>query len=85
MGLFRILIYAIIFAVYTYTFFYDVRFLPRIGIKWWVSKLVMLSVINLVLQTVYSGICLLCAIMDWFVEKKEMAKAHKHALPSYWR
>jgi hypothetical protein len=46
--MFRILIYGIIFGVYAYTLVYDVRFLPRIGIKWWPEKLVMLSVLNLV-------------------------------------
>lgn len=77
------------------------RFLPRIGVKWWVEKLVMLSVLNLVsveelmkafkrllqvLQTVYSGVCFICAILDWFSEGKESSsKSHKHALPSYWR
>jgi hypothetical protein len=36
------------FGVYAYTLFYDIRHLPRIGIKWWAQKLVMLSVLNLV-------------------------------------
>jgi len=86
MGLFRISIYSIIFGVYAYTLVYDVRFLPRIGIEWWLQKLVMLSVLNLVLQTFYSGLCLICAIFDWTTESKEpTCKSHKHVLPSYWR
>lgn len=48
MGLFRVLIYGIILGVYASALFYDVRFMPRLGVVWWVEKLVMLSMLNLV-------------------------------------
>ncbi|KAI6205304.1 hypothetical protein M3Y94_00777000 [Aphelenchoides besseyi] len=86
MGFFRAVIYGVIFGVYAYTLAYDVRTLPRFGVTWWLSKLVMLTVLNLVLQTFYSALCFLCAILDWKNERsqKKLSKPQK-VLPSYWR
>ena len=85
MGLFRVLIYGIIFGVWAGSLFYDIRYMPRPGFEWWFSKLVMLTMMNFVLQTVYSGICLACALVDWREEIKHHS-GHKHQhVPSYWR
>lgn len=48
MGLFRVLIYGIMLGVYTGALFYDIRFVPIGGSRLWISKLVMLSMLNLV-------------------------------------
>jgi hypothetical protein len=48
MGLFRVLIYGIILGVYASGLLYDIRFVPRLDGQWWVYKLVMLSMLNLV-------------------------------------
>lgn len=86
MGLFRVLIYGIILGVYASGLLYDIRFVPRLGGQWWVYKLVMLSMLNLTLQTVYSVICFFCALFDWNEEvvHKEQYNKHVH-VPSYWR
>jgi hypothetical protein len=87
MGLLRVLIYGIIFGVYAGSLTYDIRFV-RVGNEPYISRFVMLTYINFVLQTVYSGICLISALVDW---KEELAhgdrkKQQKHVhLPSYWR
>ncbi|KAI6244167.1 hypothetical protein M3Y99_00088900 [Aphelenchoides fujianensis] len=72
-------------AVYGYTLAYDVRSLPRFGAAWWFTKLVMLTVLNLVLQTFYSAICLVCALFDWNYERKQKKLAKPQRTPSYWR
>jgi len=85
MGFFRILIYGIILGVYTSTLIYDIRFMPRmLASQWWMYKLVMLTMINLCLQTAYSIICFLCSVFDWneeLIHSKEIKHAH---VPSYW-
>lgn len=48
MGLFRVLIYGIIAGVFLYALGYDVLYMPRIGHVWWMYKLVMLTVVDLV-------------------------------------
>ena len=48
MGLFRVIIYGIILGVYASALIYDIRFVPRLGAQWWIYKLVMLSMLNLV-------------------------------------
>jgi len=87
MGFFRTTIYGIIFGVYSYTLFYDVKYLPRFGATWWISKLVMLTVLNFVLQFVYSTVCLICAVLDWKCERnaKKLSKPQKQAASYYWR
>jgi len=57
MGFFRVLIYGIILSVYTAALIYDVRFMPRVGSKWWIYKLVMLTMINLVIFIVITNCC----------------------------
>lgn len=86
MGLFRVLIYGIILGVYASALIYDIRFVPRIGSQWWINKLVMLSMINLTLQTVYSVICFFCSLFDWNEEVVHREQYGKHVhVPSYWR
>uniref|UniRef100_A0A1I7ZHN4 Androgen-induced gene 1 protein-like n=1 Tax=Steinernema glaseri TaxID=37863 RepID=A0A1I7ZHN4_9BILA len=89
MGAFRVVIYALIFGVWGGSLAYDVLYMPRIGSEWWISKLVMLTMINFVLQTVYSAVCFCCSLMDWWVEVKTDDKnKRKHSakhIPSYWR
>lgn len=86
MGLFRVLIYGIIFGVYAGSLFYDFKYMPRPGFEWWFSKLVMLTMLNFVLQTVYSAVCFLCTLMDWKEEIKRSDEYNKHPhVPSYWR
>uniref|UniRef100_A0A914Y6J1 Androgen-induced gene 1 protein-like n=1 Tax=Panagrolaimus superbus TaxID=310955 RepID=A0A914Y6J1_9BILA len=87
MGVFRVLIYGIIFGVWSGSLFYDIYFMPRIGIQTWFSKLVMLTMLNFVLQTVYSGICFCCSVFDMLEEQKhqEEYKQTKLHVPSYWR
>ncbi|KAI1724394.1 FAR-17a/AIG1-like protein [Ditylenchus destructor] len=85
MGLFRVLIYGIILTVYAGSLAYDFRFIPRLGSQYWAYKLLMLSMINFVLQTVYSLICFFCALFDWneeVIHSKQIKSAH---VPSYWR
>ncbi|KAF7633389.1 hypothetical protein Mgra_00007181 [Meloidogyne graminicola] len=86
MGLFRVLIYGIMLGVYTGALFYDIRFVPIGGSRLWISKLVMLSMLNLLLQSIYSVICFFCALFDWNAEL-EHNKQHKKQIhvPSYWR
>jgi hypothetical protein len=85
MGFFRVLIYGIIFSVWSGSLFYDINYMPRVGFEKWYSKLVMLTMLNFVLQTIYSTICFGCAIFDWIEEKKHQEE-YKHAhVPSYWR
>lgn len=48
MGFFRLSIYSIIAAVFIYSMAYDVLYIPRIGHSWWIYKLTMLTIINLV-------------------------------------
>jgi hypothetical protein len=71
--------------VWAGSLFYDIYFMPRIGVQSWFSKLVMLTMLNFVLQTIYSTICFVCAIFDWIEETKHQEE-YKHAhVPSYWR
>ncbi|KAL3104092.1 hypothetical protein niasHS_002119 [Heterodera schachtii] len=88
MGLFRVLIYGIILGVYASALFYDVRFMPRLGVVWWVEKLVMLSMLNLSLQSFYALLCFVCALFDWneeFVHGEQHKKVKAAHVPSYWR
>uniref|UniRef100_A0A914P646 Uncharacterized protein n=1 Tax=Panagrolaimus davidi TaxID=227884 RepID=A0A914P646_9BILA len=39
--------------------------MPRIGVQSWFSKLVMLTMLNFVLQTVYSTICFATSLLFW--------------------
>uniref|UniRef100_A0A914KX17 Uncharacterized protein n=1 Tax=Meloidogyne incognita TaxID=6306 RepID=A0A914KX17_MELIC len=86
MGFFRVLIYGIMLGVYAGALFYDIRFVPRVGSQLWIQKLVMLSMLNLLLQSVYSVICFFCALFDWNAElgHKDQYKKQIH-VPSYWR
>uniref|UniRef100_A0A914C4T1 Uncharacterized protein n=1 Tax=Acrobeloides nanus TaxID=290746 RepID=A0A914C4T1_9BILA len=59
--------------------------MPRIGSEWWIYKLSMLTMINFVLQTVYSAVCLQCALFDWYEEIKHGKQIKKAHIPSYWR
>uniref|UniRef100_A0A7E5A186 Androgen-induced gene 1 protein n=1 Tax=Panagrellus redivivus TaxID=6233 RepID=A0A7E5A186_PANRE len=92
MGFFRVVIYGIIFGVWSGSLYYDVQYMPRVGFESWFSKLVMLTMLNFVLQTVYSTICFICAVLDWIEESRlaKLRKPGKKALvtqhvPSYWR
>ncbi|MCP9263393.1 Androgen-induced protein [Dirofilaria immitis] len=71
MGVFRLTIYGIIAGVFLYAIYYDIVYLPRIGHSWWIYKLVMLTMINLVLQAIYYVICFACAFMDALREKTD--------------
>nr|CAD2201978.1 unnamed protein product [Meloidogyne enterolobii] len=73
-------------GVYAGALFYDIRFVPRVGSQLWIQKLVMLSMLNLLLQSVYSVICFFCALFDWNAElgHKDQYKKQIH-VPSYWR
>lgn len=48
MGVFRVTIYGIMAAVFLYALGYDILYMPRIGHTWWIYKLVMLTMSNLV-------------------------------------
>jgi hypothetical protein len=86
MGLFRVLIYGIMLGVYSGALFYDVRFVPRVGSQLWIQKIVMLSMINLLLQSIYSVICFFCALFDWNAEFQHNVQYKKQIhVPSYWR
>ncbi|KAM3728709.1 Androgen-induced protein [Dirofilaria immitis] len=86
MGVFRLTIYGIIAGVFLYAIYYDIVYLPRIGHSWWIYKLVMLTMINLVLQAIYYVICFACAFMDALREKTDYGPHKKHpTTPSYWR
>ncbi|VDN03837.1 unnamed protein product [Thelazia callipaeda] len=86
MGFFRVTIYSIIAGVFLFALAYDIVYMPRIGHAWWIYKLVMLTMINLVLQAVYYSICFVCAIMDVAQDKADYGPHRKHpSTPSYWR
>ncbi|MFH4982585.1 hypothetical protein AB6A40_009294 [Gnathostoma spinigerum] len=86
MGAFRVAIYGIMAAVFTYTLVYDILYMPRIGHTWWIYKLIMLTNINLVLQTSYYVVCLICSAMDVLIEESDHGPHTRHpSAPSYWR
>uniref|UniRef100_A0A0N5AMI8 Androgen-induced gene 1 protein-like n=1 Tax=Syphacia muris TaxID=451379 RepID=A0A0N5AMI8_9BILA len=85
MGSFRVLIYGIMSSVFIYSLVYDIQ-MPRLGHVWWIYKLVALTYINLVLQTVYYILCFICTLMDYHMEKKDCGPHTRHpSTPSYWR
>ncbi|VDN94011.1 unnamed protein product [Brugia pahangi] len=86
MGVFRVTIYGIMAGVFLYALGYDIIYMPRIGYTWWIYKLVMLTMIDLVLQTVYYAMCFICALMDTLRETTDYGPHKKHpTTPSYWR
>uniref|UniRef100_A0A915BY37 Androgen-induced gene 1 protein n=1 Tax=Parascaris univalens TaxID=6257 RepID=A0A915BY37_PARUN len=86
MGAFRVVIYGLMAGVFCFTLGHDFLYMPRIGHSWWIYKLVMLTMINLTLQSVYYAMCVVCAVMDYLTEKKDRGPHTRHpSAPSYWR
>ncbi|VDM47941.1 unnamed protein product [Toxocara canis] len=86
MGAFRVIIYGLMAGVFCFTLVHDILYIPRIGHSWWIYKLVLLTMINLTLQSVYYTMCVVCAVMDYKTEKKDRGPHTKHpSAPSYWR
>ncbi|VDN59678.1 unnamed protein product [Dracunculus medinensis] len=70
MGFFRLSIYSIIAAVFIYSMAYDVLYIPRIGHSWWIYKLTMLTIINLITCLLYWSLYLIdpkLVIPDWAI------------------
>uniref|UniRef100_A0A915Q4W1 Uncharacterized protein n=1 Tax=Setaria digitata TaxID=48799 RepID=A0A915Q4W1_9BILA len=86
MCVFRVMIYGVMAVVFLFAIGYDIFYMPRIGHTWWIYKLVMLTMIDLVLQAVYYTLCFVCAVLDISSEKIDHGLHKKHsAPPGYWR
>jgi len=85
MGMFRVLIYGIIFGAWAASLTYDILYMPQFYRQWWIAKLIFMSMINFTLQTFYFGMCFVRALVDSLGETKDKGPHTRHpTVPSYW-
>lgn len=80
----RPLIYSIIFGCWAFSLGYDVMHIPSFRGTWF-DKLKFLTIINMVIQTVYFGLCMIRAFIDTLANKPEVGPHKRHPdVPTYY-
>jgi len=81
----RLICYSLFFICWLAALIYDFLYIPTFNGKIWLVKLKFLTIINMVLQTVYYGICLIRAFKDYGAENPNRGPHTAHpAAPSYY-